>query len=772
MGPPMATCGSFKGGKPGQHFGKGRDSGCLGQKGKVKHSVASDPSPAAHDNAKTKLNSYLQRALKRPIMKDDFIFAVEERDGLFQAVLTLPTAEGCPEFVGDMAETPKHAEQLAAQQALDAFADDIAALPPSSTQLRKQNEGRKPTASSATWGNGSAGASVPETSFPGKAVGGKGVAAKGKKAGQPFAMVGTPSVPVNSAKDTPKTALNTFLQRVCQRPIAKDDSVYHVEKQHGNWFQAIVTLPCLEGSPQFTGDAASTVKDAEHLAAQRALDAFAEDIAALPPSSTQLRKLGLDAATAEATGIHVEVAGRGKGKVHPGTSVGRAGMQPYSTVKGHYDKSLPSGKGSVAQGRAPAKGWTPLAPANTGAEWTGENPKTVLNTCLQRLCHRPIRKDDAVFAVEEEHAGHFRAYVTLPCLEGSPEFIGEVASTAKEAERLVAQQAMAALADDVAALPHSSRLVQKMGIDAEAAGATGAHVHVEVRAGAKGNGKGKTSPGSSVGWAGAQPYSAGKGPYDKSSSRTTMASLPMGKGAVAKGNAFAKGGALSAPAKTGAGRPSGHPKTALNTCLQRICRRPTTKDDAIFVVQEEQEGQFRAVVTILCLEGSPEFTGELGSTEKEAEQLAAQQALEALAGEVAARPPKEKKHSTGEGVPQTSLYVPLAGAGATALNAKNKLNTFLQKFCMRPIVKNDFSYAVENHDGQFQATLTLTCLEGCPEFVGSMESTARDAEQSAAQQALDAFADEIAALPPSATQLKRESEHFSEREAKKQRFRY
>merc|ERR1711874_627196 len=100
------------------------------------------------------------------------------------------------------------------------------------------------------------------------------------------------------------------------------------------------------------------------------------------------------------------------------------------------------------------------------------------------------------------------------------------------------------------------------------------------------------------------------------------------------------------------------------------------------------------------------------------------------------------------------------------------LNTFLQKSCMRPIVKDDFIYTVEKHEGQFQATLTLPCLEGSPEFVGSMNNTAKDAEQSAAQQALEAFADEIASMPPSATQLKRESDQQSERAAKKQRFGY
>ena len=86
-----------------------------------------------------------------------------------------------------------------------------------------------------------------------------------------------------------KTSLNLFLQRFCQRPVTKTDMVYTVQKQYGQ-FQAVLALPCIEGSPEFMGGLGSTAKDAEKLAAEQALEAFANEIANLPPSKTQLKQ--------------------------------------------------------------------------------------------------------------------------------------------------------------------------------------------------------------------------------------------------------------------------------------------------------------------------------------------------------------------------------------------------------------------------------------------------------------------------------------------------
>jgi len=74
----------------------------------------------------------------------------------------------------------------------------------------------------------------------------------------------------------PKTAVNQFCQRFCNRPVNKEDVVFTVSK-YPTGYQATVKLNCIEGQ-EFAGEVATTQKEAEALASQQILDFYAEQI--------------------------------------------------------------------------------------------------------------------------------------------------------------------------------------------------------------------------------------------------------------------------------------------------------------------------------------------------------------------------------------------------------------------------------------------------------------------------------------------------------------
>lgn len=99
-----------------------------------------------------------------------------------------------------------------------------------------------------------------------------------------------PELPAVGGVD-PKTELNQFCQKYCQRPVTKTDIVYVTSKfghQFGYQFQAIVKLNCLQGQ-EYAGSPSNNPKEAEKSAAQQALAAHAPQIAALPLSTTKAK---------------------------------------------------------------------------------------------------------------------------------------------------------------------------------------------------------------------------------------------------------------------------------------------------------------------------------------------------------------------------------------------------------------------------------------------------------------------------------------------------
>lgn len=70
-------------------------------------------------------------------------------------------------------------------------------------------------------------------------------------------------------------------------------------------------------------------------------------------------------------------------------------------------------------------------------------------------------------------------------------------------------------------------------------------------------------------------------------------------------------------------------------------------------------------------------------------------------------------------------------------DAKTELCQFCQKCCKRPVTKQDIVYMVTRFGHQYQSIVKLNCFVG-QEYAGHLCNTAKEAEKSAAQQALTA----------------------------------
>mmetsp|Transcript_24246 Transcript_24246/g.75448 ORF Transcript_24246/g.75448 Transcript_24246/m.75448 type:complete len:437 (+) Transcript_24246:90-1400(+) len=82
-----------------------------------------------------------------------------------------------------------------------------------------------------------------------------------------------------------------------------------------------------------------------------------------------------------------------------------------------------------------------------------------------------------------------------------------------------------------------------------------------------------------------------------------------------------------------------------------------------------------------------------------------------------------------------------------ASNSKSDLVNFFQRFINRTLTKDDITYTTIPNGDRFQVTVKLNCHQG-HEFAGEVCGSEKEAQQSAAAQALLAFSAEIAALPP------------------------
>lgn len=79
-------------------------------------------------------------------------------------------------------------------------------------------------------------------------------------------------------------------------------------------------------------------------------------------------------------------------------------------------------------------------------------------------------------------------------------------------------------------------------------------------------------------------------------------------------------------------------------------------------------------------------------------------------------------------------------------DTKTAVNEFCQRFCARPVAKEDIHYTTQSYPGGFQVTVKLNCIEG-KEFAGELAPSQKDAERSAGQQVLDFYAEQINTMP-------------------------
>jgi len=79
-----------------------------------------------------------------------------------------------------------------------------------------------------------------------------------------------------------------------------------------------------------------------------------------------------------------------------------------------------------------------------------------------------------------------------------------------------------------------------------------------------------------------------------------------------------------------------------------------------------------------------------------------------------------------------------AAAAQSSVDPKTQLNHFCQKFCQRPVTKSDISYTTNKFGNRYQAIVRLDCVQG-QEYAGHLVLNQKDAEKSAAEQAIIAF---------------------------------
>mmetsp|Transcript_69544 Transcript_69544/g.140954 ORF Transcript_69544/g.140954 Transcript_69544/m.140954 type:complete len:322 (+) Transcript_69544:29-994(+) len=176
---------------------------------------------------------------------------------------------------------------------------------------------------------------------------------------------------------------------------------------------------------------------------------------------------------------------------------------------------------------------------------------------------------------------------------------------------------------------------------------------------------------------------------------------------------------------------------------------------------------FQSIVKLVCL-GGQEFAGELKPSATEAEQAAAQQAVESFKAEISAlgldrgvevtrkrkggpmEPSvKIKKQKLPPGILGETAVVP-PEATAIVQTSKMELNTHCSKIVRRVMEKTDVTYETDDVEGGgYQSKLRLSCLPdswGSKVFVGEVNVKKGDAEQSVAAVALAAIRTDVSLM--------------------------
>lgn len=215
----------------------------------------------------------------------------------------------------------------------------------------------------------------------------------------------------------PKGALNHLCQKLCKRPITKQDVVYALACLSGRW-EARVTLNCLRGLE------------------------FKTEIR--PPPDRKVAERAVASAALEALSAPMPLGAPSL------TSIGKPPLAPV----------LPPGPVARPPPRPPGRQCEPVLPpptiipneASVSAlpEGIGPNPKTALNEALGKIVKGVLTKDSTVYSTETVLGG-FLATLSLPCLPGGWAQLGwpsQICAKKKDAESSAAATALAAILQD------------------------------------------------------------------------------------------------------------------------------------------------------------------------------------------------------------------------------------------------------------------------------------------------------------------------------------
>ncbi|CAE7614799.1 unnamed protein product, partial [Symbiodinium natans] len=205
-----------------------------------------------------------------------------------------------------------------------------------------------------------------------------------------MAMAPAPSPGQAMSKD-PKTQLNHFCQRYCQRPVTKSDISYTTNK-FGNQYQAIVKLDCIQGQ-EYAGHLCINQKDAEKSAAEQAVMAFSSQMAVLKPPVQRDKK-----------------------------------RKPRTPEEIAERKAKQEAEGN---------------PAIT--------PKTLLNALVMKIAKRYLQKGETVYETKTYNGGGHQATVKLSALPGEWSermWAGHVCTTKQKAEQSAAEIALESIKQD------------------------------------------------------------------------------------------------------------------------------------------------------------------------------------------------------------------------------------------------------------------------------------------------------------------------------------
>lgn len=98
-------------------------------------------------------------------------------------------------------------------------------------------------------------------------------------------------------------------------------------------------------------------------------------------------------------------------------------------------------------------------------------------------------------------------------------------------------------------------------------------------------------------------------------------------------------------------------------------------------------------------------------------------------------------------LPSPASPEPFPEPPSSVVDAKTDLNQFCQRYCKRPVTKQDIVYVVNRFGNQYQSIVKLNCFSG-QEYAGHLSVSSKEAEKSAAHQALVAYSSTIENLGP------------------------